>query len=44
MFSADAALSAHNVDFPAPLEPTMAMRESSPTSKLTLLMMIFSLV
>jgi hypothetical protein len=31
----------HSVDFPAPLAPTMAMRESRPTSILTFLRIIF---
>ena len=33
-----------NVDFPAPFAPTMAIRESKPTSMFTFLRMIFLVV
>jgi hypothetical protein len=35
-------LSTHSVDFPAPLAPTIAIRESSPISKLTFFKICFS--
>lgn len=34
----------NNVDFPVPFAPTMAIRESKPTSMFTFLRMIFSVV